>query len=140
MSAAMRSMPVESSATPKVSLSTAPVTGSVPTQPKMSPMQAAVQPHRRSPPDMAATHTSPKSPKLKYSTEVNLRASPESMGAKNRRMSPDARPPTKDPVVARLSAREASPFLAMAWPSRAVAELPGAPGVLTRMAGMEPAK
>ena len=74
-----------------------------------------------------------------YSWAPNCRAKPARTGAAKTRTSTPKNPPSAEDRVAYPIARPASPLRAIRYPSNPVAMAEGVPGMLTRMAEMEPA-
>ena len=98
-----------------------------------------MQPLSNAPSDRVATMVRPKMPRAKYSGALKFRAKRASCGATPARMKQENTPPTKEATVVISRARNDSPLAVSRGPSSMVAAAAAVPGVLTRMAVMEPA-
>ena len=112
ISAGISGTPPSRFGSPKVSR-VMPPTGSMPLQPSSMPSAAAIMPFSSEPPETAATQTSPKVPRAKYSTEVNSSAKLARFGAASIRTRIETNPPMKEETTDRLTARSALPRRAM---------------------------
>jgi hypothetical protein len=81
----------------------------------------------------------PNSAKENISAGPNMRESLARGGERNTNVNPDTIAPRVEPNMEALKARVAFPFFDSAYPSRAVAADAGVPGMLSVMAGMDPA-
>ena len=81
---------------------------------------------------------SPKSTKAKSSGAPNFKANFAIMGDAKARQTRPKIPPKKEEHTATPRASPARPFFAISWPSIAVAEADGVPGIFNRIADNEP--
>ena len=89
-------------------------------------------------PPMEATMVSAKSMRAKYSGGPNRRAISTSAGASSISIKVAKVPPTKEPMIAAISAVPARPLRASGCPSKVVTADDEQPGVLTRIAVVAP--
>ena len=132
-----KSMPSCSSSSPKVKRK-APELTSVPMRPKRSPSKTMQMAFKSEPVASTVALTSPNTIRLKYSAGPNWKASSVKGGAKAAIKSVATHPAKKLPMAAIPKAEPARPRLAIMWPSRHVTTAEASPGMLTRMAVVEP--
>lgn len=115
-----------------------PVIGSLPTTPTNSPIRPAIRPFTILPRDTATTQASAIMVSAKNSGGPNLSENVANGPAISIRTIAENVPPMNEASVAQPIARPGCPLMAMGYPSRAVAADCGVPGMLMRMAEIEP--
>ena len=137
MASTAKSMPSERKFRPKVMRSW-PVSRSVPTVESRMPSTIMAMARRIEPRASTTAKTRPMIISEKYSAGPKISASRVS-GAPSAAMIRVATDPAKkEPIAAMPSATPARPWRAISWPSRAVTTEVASPGMLTRIAVVEP--
>ncbi len=103
-----------------------------------SPRQPATSPFTRASPLSEATNVMPSSASMKNSGEPKVSTSGRTIGMASASTRAPKTAPKSERMMAAPSARPASPFLAMGWPSTIVEAVVGSPGIPKRIDVMSP--
>ena len=104
----------------------------------INPMPPAIMPLSTFAPLTVAMNKMPSNASAKNSGDAKLSTSGRMIGMASASMKAPMTAPTRELISAAPSARPASPFLAMGWPSRMVAAEMDSPGTPNRMEVMSP--
>src|SRR5215510_11640256 len=115
-----------------------PVTGSSPIVASQRPSAPASKPLMSASPLRDATNVMPRSASMKNSGEPSASTSGRTTGIARPRTSAPNTAPTSELIIAAPSARPASPFFAIAWPSTIVAAVVGSPRIPNRIEVISP--
>ena len=102
------------------------------------PRQPATRPFTRASPLSEATNVIPSSASMKNSGEPKVSTSGRTIGMASASTRAPKTAPKSELMMAAPSARPASPFLAMGWPSTIVEAVVGSPGIPKRIDVMSP--
>ena len=110
----------------------------MPTSPRARPKNRLARPRDSEAPSTAVTVVSARTISAKYSAGPNSSAILTISGATKVSAAVAIVPAMKEPIAAVASAWAPRPLRAISWPSMAVTMLPDSPGVLSRIAVVEP--